>query len=65
MLSSADLDKLVGALVEESYADGDEVVEEGATGDTFYILKSGACGAHCNATPVHLASQRRQRRTDR
>jgi len=41
MLSSADLDKLVDALVEESYADGETVVEEGATGDTFYIIKQG------------------------
>ena len=41
MLSSADLDKLVGALVEETHHDGEVVVEEGATGDTFYIIKSG------------------------
>ena len=41
MLSSADLDKLVDALIEESYADYENVVEEGDMGDTFYIIKQG------------------------
>ena len=42
MLSSSDLDKLVDALQEESYEDGETVVEEGAMGDTFYIIKLGS-----------------------
>ena len=42
MLSTADLDKLVDALQTEDYQDGETVVEEGATGDTFYIIKNGA-----------------------
>ena len=42
LLSVADVDKLVEALVEETYEDGETIIEEGATGDTFYILRSGS-----------------------
>ena len=42
MLSTADVDKLVDALAEETYQEGEAIIEEGATGDTFYILKNGS-----------------------
>ena len=42
MLSSADTDKLVAGLSEANFADGETVIEEGAIGDAFYLIQSGA-----------------------
>ena len=41
LLSSSDLSKLLDALVEEEFKDGQPLVEEGASGDSFYIITHG------------------------
>ena len=41
LLSSSDISRLLDALVEETFRDGQALVEEGITGDAFYIITSG------------------------
>ena len=41
ILSSSDMTKLLDALEDVVFADGESVIEEGATGDTFFIIKNG------------------------
>ena len=41
LLSSSDISRLLDALVEETFRDGQALVEEGITGDAFYIVTSG------------------------
>ena len=42
ILSSSDLNRLLEALSEETYKDGQTVFDEGANGDAYYIVKSGS-----------------------
>ena len=41
LLPRGDMDKLVSALEEVTFEKGEPVIEEGETGDTFYIVKAG------------------------
>eukprot|EP00904_Undaria_pinnatifida_P012131 jgi/Undpi1/8048/HiC_scaffold_24.g10520.m1 len=49
-LSKGDLEQLSNALEDETFASGECIVREGETGDSFYVVQSGAISVHRRRT---------------
>ena len=49
LLSSSDMGRLLDALVEQNFEDGQTLVEEGSAGDAFYLVTSGTASVSTRA----------------